>query len=104
MTGRPWCGRVERITFGCQCGERTASVFLRDQHAFPLEAAVHAVEIATAALEPLVFGQRFPHTMRVPARALGTESDQAVATLAHRERHGDVEVPVEAIALVESAD
>src|SRR3982074_2900951 len=69
-----------------------------------MEAAVHAIEVATAALEPLVFRKRLPHAMHVPARAIRAESDDAVATLADRERDGDVEIPIKAVALVEAAD
>src|SRR5207244_12769500 len=69
-----------------------------------MEAPVHAVEIAPAALKPLVFGEGFPHAMRMPSCAACADGHHAVTALADRERDGDVEISVEPVALVEAAD
>src|SRR2546430_12100569 len=69
-----------------------------------MEAPVHPVEIAPAALEPLVLREGLPHAVRVPARTLCAEGHHAIPALADRERDGDVEISVEAVALVEAAD
>src|SRR2546430_2589563 len=69
-----------------------------------MEAPVHPVEIAPAALEPLVLRERLPHAVWVPARTVCAEGQHAIPALADGERNGDVEISVEAVALVEAAD
>src|SRR5438876_12432019 len=69
-----------------------------------MEAPVHAVEIAPAALEPLVLREGFPHAMRMPSCAACAYGHHAVAALADGERDSDVEISVEAVTLVEAAD
>src|SRR5919204_858529 len=68
------------------------------------ETPVHPVEVFPAALEALLLGERFPDPVWVAARAVGPHRTDPVPRLADGERHGDVEVPVEAVALVEAAD
>src|SRR5256886_8293617 len=69
-----------------------------------MEAPVHRVKMPPAALDPLALREGLPHAVRVPARTLCAEGHHAIPALADRERDGDVEISVEAVALVEAAD
>src|SRR5581483_3493197 len=68
------------------------------------EAAHEAVVVAAAALLALVLGEALPRAMRVPRGPRVADGHAAQPLRAERERRRDVEVPIEAVALVESAD
>src|SRR6185295_2163671 len=70
----------------------------------PAEPLVHAVVILPAALVALLLGQGLPGAMSVAHCESDARGHRTQSALAHREGDRDIEVAVEAIPLVESAD
>src|SRR6266511_3438724 len=69
-----------------------------------MESLVHAVVVLAAPLQPLLFRERLPHAVLVAPCARLAHRDGAQTTLPDRTRERDVEIAVEAVALVEPAD
>src|SRR5439155_18912166 len=69
-----------------------------------VEPLVHAVVVLAAALLALLVGECLPGAVLVPRRAIGPDRERAQAELPDGGRHRDIEVAVEAVALVEAAD
>jgi hypothetical protein len=69
-----------------------------------VEPPVHAVVVLAAALLTLFLRESLPGAVRVARRAIGADRDRPQTELSDGRRHRDVEVAIEAIALVEATD
>src|SRR5207237_9319809 len=69
-----------------------------------MESLVHAVVVLAAALLALLVREGLPGPMLVPRRAIGPDRERAQTELSDGRRHRDVEVAIEAVALIEPAD